>query len=116
VRVKSDAPLGTAIMMLRFDPKVLKVNSISMGEIFANAKSAPALTRSVDEHGMVLITISPAAGSSITAEGALINIEIEALAAGDSALAFDISNTHVVAADGRPLMLQINPVKLTAVK
>ena len=116
VRVKSDAPLGTAIMMLRFDPKVLKVNSISMGEIFANAKSAPALTQSLDEHGMVLITISPAAGSSITAEGALINIEIEALAAGDSALAFDISNTHVVAADGRPLMLQINPVKLTAVK
>jgi len=113
VQVKSDAPLGTAIMMLRFDPRVLKVNSISMGELFANAKSAPTLTKSVDEHGMVLISIAPGAGSPVTADGALINIEVEALTAGDSSLAFDISNVHVVAGDGRPLLLQINPAKLT---
>jgi len=113
VRVKSDAPLGTAIMMLRFDPKVLKVSSISMGDLFANAKSAPTLTQSIDEHGMVLITVAPGAGSSVTADGALINIDVEALAAGDTTLAFDISNVHVVAADGRPLLMQINPIKLT---
>jgi general secretion pathway protein D len=113
VRVKSDAPLGTAIMMLRFDPKVLKVNAISMGELFASAKSTPTLTQSVDEHGMVLISVVPGAGSAIPADGALINIDVEALAAGDSALAFDISNVHVVASDGRPLLLQINPAKLT---
>jgi hypothetical protein len=35
------------------------------------------------------------------------------LAAGDSSMAFDISNVHVVASDGRPLLLQINPTKLT---
>ncbi len=113
VRVKSDAPLGTAIMTLRFDPKVLKVNSISMGDIFANAKVAPTLTQSLDEHGMVLITVAPGAGAPVTAEGALINIDVEALTAGDSSLAFDISNVHVVAADGRPLLMQINPIKLT---
>jgi hypothetical protein len=113
IRVKSDAPLGTAIMMLRFDPKVLKVNSISLGDLFAKAKSAPTLTQSVDEHGMVLISVAPGAGSATTADGALINIDVEALAAGDSSLAFDISNVHVVAADGRALLLQINPAKLT---
>jgi hypothetical protein len=113
VQVKSDAPLGTAILMLRFDPRVLKVNSISIGELFAKAKSAPTLTQSVDEHGMVLISIAPGAGSAVIADGALINIEVEALAAGDPALAFDIANVHVVAGDGRPLLLQINPAKLT---
>jgi general secretion pathway protein D len=113
VRVKSDAPLGTAIMMLRFDPKVLKINSISLGDLFANAKSVPSLTQSVDEHGMVLISLAPGAGSAIIADGALINIDVEALAAGDSSMAFDISNVHVVASDGRPLLLQINPTKLT---
>jgi len=113
VRVSSDAPLGTAIMMLRFDPRVLKVNAISIGELFANAKSAPTLTQSVDEHGMMLISVAPGAGSAITANGALINLDIEALAGGDSSLAFDISNVHVVASDGRPLLLQINPAKLT---
>jgi len=113
LRVKSDAPLGTAIMMLRFDPKVLKVSSISMGELFASARSAPMLTQSVDEHGMVLISIAPGAGSPVTADGTLLNLEVEALAAGDSSLAFDISNVHVVAADGRPLLLQVNTAKLT---
>ena len=113
VRVKSDAPLGTAIMMLRFDPKVLKINSISMGDLFANARNAPTITQSVDQHGMILISVAPGAGSVITAEGSLLNIDVEALASGDSALAFDISNVHVVAADGRPLLIQINPIKLT---
>jgi len=113
VRVKSDAPLGMAMMTLRFDPKVLKVNSVSMGDLFAGAKAAPTLTQSVDAHGMVLISITPGNGSAVTAEGALINIDVEALSAGDSVLAFDLSNVHVVAADGRPLLLQIEPVKLT---
>jgi hypothetical protein len=100
-------------MMLRFDPKVLKVKAISIGELFASAKSAPTLTQSIDEHGMVLISVAPGADSAITADGALINIDVEALATGDSSLAFDISNVHVVASDGRPLLLQINPAKLT---
>ncbi len=113
LRVKSDAPLGTALITLRFDPKVLKINAISLGDLFANAKTAPTLTQSIDDHGMVLLSLTPAAGSSITADGALLNIDVEALAAGDSNLMFDVSNVHVVASDGRPLMLQIEPVKLT---
>jgi general secretion pathway protein D len=113
VRVKSDAPLGMAIMTLHFDPKVLKINSVSMGDLFANAKSAPTLTQSIDEHGMVLMSVTPAAGSGITADGALFNVELEALTAGDPGLAFDLSNVHVVASDARPLLLQIEPIKLT---
>jgi len=113
LRVKSDAPLGMAIATLRFDPKVLKVTSISMGDLFANAKTAPVLTQSVDEHGMVLMSITPGSGASVTANGAIIDIGVEAVAPGDSALAFDLSNVHVVASDGRPLLLQIDPVKLT---
>lgn len=112
LRVKSDAPLGMAVMTLRFDPKVLKVNAISMGDLFANAKTPPTLTQSVDEHGLVLISIAPAAGSAVTADGTLINIDVEALTAGDSTLSFDLSNVHVVASDGRPLLLDIQPVKL----
>ena len=42
LRVKSDAPLGLALVTLRFDPKVLKVNSISMGDLFLN-RSSPAM-------------------------------------------------------------------------
>jgi len=113
LRVKSDAPLGLALVMLRFDPKVMKVNSVSMGDLFANAKTPPTLTQSIDNHGMILISLVPAAGSSVTADGTIFNIEVEALAAGDSTLMFDLSNVNVVASDGRPLLLKLEPIKLT---
>lgn len=113
LQVKSEAPLGLAVVTLRFDPKVLKINGISAGSLFANAKTAPTLTQSIDEHGMVLLSLAPAAGSNLTADGALLNLDVEAIAGGDSALAFDLSNVHLVASDGRALLLQIAPIKLT---
>ena len=113
VQVKSDAPLGLAVITLRFDPHVLKINNISPGSLFANAKSAPTLTQSIDEHGMVLLSLAPAAGSNLTANGTLLNLDVEAVGEGDSTLSFDLSNIHMVASDGRPVMLQIDPIKLT---
>lgn len=113
VQLKSDAPLGMALLTLRFDPKILKVNSVTAGNLFANTKTPPTLTQSVDEHGMVLISLTPAAGSAVTADGALLNIEVEAIASGNPNLNFDLSNIHLVASDGRAMMLQIEPVKLT---
>jgi hypothetical protein len=47
------------------------------------------------------------------ADGTLLNIDVEALTPGDSTLAFDLSNVHVVASDGRPLLLDLQQVKLT---
>jgi general secretion pathway protein D len=113
VQLKSDAPLGMALVTLRFDPKVLKINSITPGSLFANAKTAPTLTQSIDEHGMVLISLTPAAGSATMADGTLLNIDVEAIASGDTNLNFDLSNIHLVASDGRAMLLQIEPVKLT---
>jgi general secretion pathway protein D len=111
--VKTGAPLGLAVLTLRFDPHVIKVNSVTAGGIFANVKTAPALSQSIDQNGMLLVSIAPAAGSPLGGEGVLLNIEFEATAAGDSLLAFDLANVHLVASDGRNLLLQVEPVKLT---
>jgi general secretion pathway protein D len=111
--VKTGAPLGLAVLTLRFDPKVVKVSSVTAGGIFANAKTAPALSQSIDPNGMLLVSISPGAGSPLGGEGVLLNIEFEAIAGGDSLLAFDLANVHLVASDGRNLLLQVEPVKLT---
>jgi general secretion pathway protein D len=113
VLLKSNAPLGMALVTLRFDPKVLKIGSVTPGSLFANAKTAPTLTQSIDEHGMLLISLTPGAGSATTADGTLLNIDVEAIASGDSNLNFDLSNIHLVASDGRAMLLQIEPVKLT---
>jgi general secretion pathway protein D len=113
VQVKSNAPLGLAVLTMRFDPNVIKIKSVSAGSIFLNAKVAPTITQSVDEHGLMLVSLAPAAGSAVNGEGALINFEVEAIGAGDSALAFDLANVHLVASDGRSVTLQIEPIKLT---
>jgi hypothetical protein len=113
LQVKSDAPLGLAVITLRFDPTILKISGVSAGSLFANAKNPPTLTQSIDEHGMVLLSITPGAGSPVTADGSLLNLEVQGLAAGDSNLVFDLSNVHLVASDGRTLTVQIEPVKLT---
>jgi general secretion pathway protein D len=111
--LRTGAPVGMAVLTLRFDPRVMKVNSVTAGGLFANAKTAPALTQSMDQNGMLLVSLAPAAGSPVSGEGVLLNIEIEALAGGDSLLAFDLANVHLVASDGRNILLQVEPVKLT---
>ncbi|HEU5237932.1 MAG TPA: LysM peptidoglycan-binding domain-containing protein [Pyrinomonadaceae bacterium] len=107
LQVKSGTPLGLAVVTLRFDPTLLKVSAISAGSIFANAKSAPSLTQSIDPEGLVLLSLTPAANSPVAADGTLLNIDVEAIGAGDSALTFDIANTHLLARDGRATTLQI---------
>jgi len=113
VHVSSEAPLALAVIALRFDPQVVKVKSVSAGSIFANAKTAPTLTQSIDEHGVLLVSLAPADGSTVNGEGSLLNIDVEANGVGDSALAFDLANVHVVAKDGRPSALQIEQGSLT---
>jgi len=111
--VRTGEPLGLAVLTLRFDPHVVKINSVTAGGLFANAKTAPTLTQSIDQNGMLLVSLTPVAGSPLSGEGTLLNIEFEAIAAGDSSLAFDLANVHLVASDGRNILLQVEPVKLT---
>lgn len=113
IEVNSQARLGLAVVMLRFDPNVLKVNSVSAGKMFIDAKTLPTITHSLDQKGVLLVSIAPAAGSQISGEGALVNVEVEAIGAGDSAVAFDLSNVHLVSADGQSTVLQLAPMSLT---
>ena len=113
VGFNSEAPVGMVVLTLRFDPKVIKINSVSAGSLFANGKTAPNITQSIDEHGVLLVSVTPAAGTPVSGNGPLLNIDIEGIGAGDSALAFDLNNVHLTASDGRNTLLQIEPIKLT---
>ena len=110
VQLKSAAPVGLAVVTLRFDPKVIKVGNVSAGKLFVNGK--PTITQSIDPTGMVLISVAPAVGATVSGEGSLLNIEFEAIGAGNSALAFDPSNVHFVAVDGHLTTLQLNSTTL----
>jgi general secretion pathway protein D len=113
IELNSEASLGLAVVMLRFDPNVLKVNSVSPGKLFAGAKAPPTLTQSLDQKGVLLVSVAPAAGTQISGEGEFLNLEVEAIGAGDGSVAFDVSNVHLVSADGQSTVLQLAPMSLT---
>jgi hypothetical protein len=113
VELNSEAPLGLVVVMLRFDPNIIKVQSVTIGKLFADAKTAPTITQSTNDKGVLLVSLAPAAGFSISGQGALLNVEVEAIGAGDGSLAFDVSNVHLVSSDGRNTVLQLAPMSLT---
>ncbi len=58
---------------------------------------------------MLVVSVSPAAGAQpLTGEGLLFIIEVEALAAGESALAVDADKLHLIASDGRKINTRFN--------
>jgi general secretion pathway protein D len=103
VFLKTNAPVGLAAAALRFNPKALAVRSVSHGVLTAEKSSAPVLTQSIDsERGVLVVSVSPAAGAApLTGEGLLLIFEVEGLAPGDAALAFDSDKVHFIATDGR---------------
>ena len=116
LELNSPAPLGVAVVMLRFDPSILKVTNVTAGKMLADAKFAPTISVMKNEGGVLLVSITPAAGATISGEGALLNLEVEGLAGGNSSLAFDLSSVHVVTADGSASVVQVSSPVIVAVK
>jgi hypothetical protein len=113
VFLKTDAPVGLATATLRFDPRALAVRSVSQGTLAADKASAPVLTQSVDPKGVLVFSVSPAAGAQpLTGEGLLVLIEVEALAAGEASLQFDADKVHLIATDGRNVVPRVTASKL----
>ena len=105
--LKTDAPLGLAVVTLRFDPRTVVVRNVSTGNLFAGLQTTPTITQSVNPNGLLLVSVAPQTGTPMTGAGVLIFIDIEALAAGDSVISFDKENMHLIATDGRNLSLQL---------
>lgn len=104
--LKTDAPLGLAVVTLRFDPRTLAIHNVATGNLFAGQQNVPTITQSVTG-GVLLVSIAPPTGAPMTGAGVLVFIDIEALATGESAINFDKDNMHLIASDGRNITLQL---------
>jgi general secretion pathway protein D len=115
VQVKTGAQLSFAMLALRFDPKVVKVKSISAGTLLASQEGKPAdgVTQSIDPSGLCLISISNANGLFSTVAGDLLFIEVEAVADGAPGFIFDKGAMHLVAKDAQGVSLDLTPIHAT---
>lgn len=96
VLLKTDAQVNLAAMTLRFDPRIVTVKAAAN-----SIDNAPTLTQAVDPTGKLTISVSPPKGAPpITGACVLILLDVEALAAGESAIAFDGDAMHLISSAG----------------
>jgi general secretion pathway protein D len=108
VQMSSDVALSLALFAIRFDPKVLKVTTISVGNLLA-IENAPALTQSVDPTGTCLISISGLNGKNpVKGTGPLFFIDVEGIAVGDALLIIDDAALHLVATDAKDVTSKLS--------
>jgi hypothetical protein len=109
----TNAPLGTALLALRFDPRTIALRGVTKG-LTSVQGAVPSVMQSVDPNGMLLISVSPTAPDAPLAAGSyvLLYLEIEALAPGESRIVFDQGNMYLNASDGRSVQLGVVPARL----
>ena len=114
IELATDTPVGLAVLMLRFDPKVVKVTAINPGTLLPAGHTA-SLTQSVDPKGVYMFSLSTFNGATpLQGAGSLVLIQIEALAAGDPAFSFDSRSLRLITPDARDIAVQLVPVRGTA--
>lgn len=117
VELKSDVSLAMAVLALRFDPKVVKINAVTPGTMLARTEAGsalPSLAQSIDPTGVCFISISSLNGAAaIKGTGTLVFIEIEGVGVGDAALAFENGAMHLVATDARDVTLEAVAARAT---
>jgi hypothetical protein len=108
----TDAPLGTALLALRFDPRAVVMRGVTKGP--ADAKGiTPAIMQSIDPYGLLLVSVSPSGDvSSATGARVLLFLDIEAIAPGETRLVFDPTDMYLNAADGHSVQLKLLPTSL----
>jgi hypothetical protein len=106
--MSSDVALSLALFAIRFDPKVVKVTTISAGNLLGT-ENAPTFTQSVDPTGTCLISISGLNGKNpVKGTGPLFFIDVEAIAVGDALLIIDDAALHLVATDAKDVTSKLS--------
>jgi general secretion pathway protein D len=112
VLLKTDAPLGLLALTFRLDPRVLAVRSVGAGTL--SAPEEARVTHTVTPEGLLLVTVAPGRPSSpLSGAGVLLVFDVEALAAGAEPLRFDADDVHLVATDGRKVLVKVMTDRLS---
>jgi general secretion pathway protein D len=104
VLLKTDAPLGLLALSFRLDPRVLALRSVGAGTL--SSPDGARVTHTLTPEGLLLVTVAPPT-SPLSGAGVLLTFEVEALSAGDEPLRFDADDVHLVATDGRKVLVKV---------
>jgi hypothetical protein len=104
VLLKTDAPLGLLALSFRLDSRVLALRSVGAGTL--SAPTGARVTHTLTPEGLLLVSVAPPT-SPLSGAGVLLTFEVEALAVGAEPLRFDADDVHLVATDGRKVLVKV---------
>jgi general secretion pathway protein D len=104
VLLKTDAPLGLLALSFRLDPRVLALRSVGAGTL--STPDGVRVTHTLTAEGLLLVSVAPP-NSPLSGAGVLLTFEVEALAAGADPLRFDADDVHLIATDGRKVLVKV---------
>ena len=104
VLLKTDAPLGLLALSFRLDPRVLALRAVGAGTL--SAPDGARVTHTLTPEGLLLVTVAPP-NAPLSGAGVLLTFEVEALSAGAEPLRFDADDVHLVATDGRKVLVKV---------
>jgi len=109
IQLDSDVPLSTALISLKFDPKVVKIHALTAGSVLpTTGEAAPLFTPAIDASGTCLISISSLNGkASFRGSGPLLFIDLEAIGEGTASLMVVKETLQLVATDARDVKSQV---------
>jgi general secretion pathway protein D len=104
--LKTDAPLGLVALTVRLDTRALAVRAVGAGTLFNPTQAR--LTNTLTPEGLLLLTVaSQDAAQPVSGAGVLLTLEVEALADCAEPLKFDADDVHIVATDGRKVLVKV---------
>lgn len=82
--VDNGADITAAPIQVVFDPKVVKLNDVSQGDLMARGGAKPTLTKNIqNDSGGVAVQLSlPPGSSGVNGSGALLNFTFSAVGKG----------------------------------
>ena len=111
IELKTEMPVGLAVLMLRFNPKVVKVTAIDPGTLLPPGHAA-SLTQSVDPKGVYMFSLSTFNGATpLKGGGSLVLIQIEGIAEGDPAFGFDPQSLRLITPDAQDISVEFGPMR-----
>ncbi|MEO6392030.1 MAG: secretin N-terminal domain-containing protein [Pyrinomonadaceae bacterium] len=107
VMLVTPSPVGTAVLALKFDYRTMVISAVLPGSLLTGpALGAPTISQYVTLDGTLMVTVIPPAGGSISGSGALIYVDVEALAPTTASLSVLKGNVHLMGTDGSNISLK----------
>jgi general secretion pathway protein D len=88
VAVDGAADVASAPMQIQFDPRIVRLNNVSVGDFLAQGGSAPSFTQNIlNDTGTATIQLArPPNTAGVSGTGVLVNLNFQAVGRGTASV------------------------------